>query len=140
MTDTQDRGVAQPVETSDPYAGDLVLAELVRLANQLSDDQISITLIVSGLVVSGTLVSNVRFFEALPGQHPGLEAFTELWADRFRELADDGPMDPRGIGFIHLKDAAVFGADGQHLPRSFWRGRIEEVSAWSLGQYSLNSQ
>jgi hypothetical protein len=40
-------------------------------------------------------------------------------------------------GFIHLRDARVFAADGQsELPGTLWRGRLDQVSDWSIGTFA----
>jgi len=126
------------IETLDD---DIMLHTFVRAAfeGQLS---MGITLNVPGTVVSGVLI----------GRNEWLELF-EAW---LAEAGDTtmGPALSEGVvrisqeaeeargyplfGYIHLKDARFLVGENLMPNRGrglLWRGKLSEVSAWSLGQF-----
>jgi hypothetical protein len=134
---------------------DAILSLLVKSLTQMPDDKIEegpgVTLTVGGLVISGRLVPDWRWFEE---QRPNPESddsvmgyfATELkkMHDRRRELferdAESLTDEEREIAVvepkhIHLKDAQIFSGDTLVTPAegTYWRGRLSEVSGWSYG-------
>jgi hypothetical protein len=123
-------------------APDPLLTILVRAADKF-EAEIGLTLYVSGIVVSGTLVSGRRFFGemaellASEGVSGWAEIFArtagELFPERGTEPGDEEPTDLSAV-YIHLREARVFtSGNDRPLPETLWRGRLSHVSGWSLG-------
>lgn len=131
--------------TPDP----LLRAMVWVVADQSQTSEIGLTLHVSGVVVSGILVSASSFFDHLArwladnGSQDLADNFATPMADMLRESRADreksGAGSPADAHFIHLREAQVFssGAD-RPLPKTLWRGRLSHVSAWSIGVMSAS--
>jgi hypothetical protein len=120
---------------------DPILLAMAATAGEDESFELGLTLHVSGVVVSGIMVSPSRFFERLAqwlteqGAGGFAQSFAEPVAEMFREsAANDEQGMPPIVSFIHLRDARVFtsGTD-RPLPEVMWRGRLSHVSAWSIG-------
>ena len=118
---------------------DQLLTRMVTLFNLNSEAKVGITLTVSGLVVSGTLVSGAKYFDAANETwfKGDLAAIWSLEVEHYRQLADgtdkaDLSAEIARTGYIHLLDAVVH-EGGRQLGLEAWRGRLTEVSGWSLG-------
>ena len=127
--------------------GDPDLATLVRIANT-GGMSLGVTLLVGGATVSGLLVGSAEFFD-------GLAAYMEarggdggaVLAKLYRQQATDfreaigtdfekAFSAPYVATFIHLQDARVFAPGGRYLPTDeglFWRGRLDSIDGWSIG-------
>jgi len=126
---------------------DPMLVVMVEAVNKFGAE-LPLTLHVSGVVISGILVSGRRFFEqmaewlASEGAQEFAESFARPTAELFRgpdtEPGDEGLAEMSAI-YIHLRAARVFtsGSD-RPLPETLWRGRLSHVSAWSLGTMTAN--
>lgn len=124
-----------PPEASDPFLNILVQAAEGGM-------EAGLTLHVSGVVVSGRMVSMARYLaemSALIGQSNTAlaEGFAELAAGLPDPVsADLAFMDQMPtLDFIHLSGARIHAA-GTMLadhPPMLWRGRLDHVSGWSLG-------
>ena len=125
---------------------DWFLQELVKMAN--TGVHIGLTLQIGGILVSGVLARGDEYFDA----------FAEEWASGF---TDKGLVEPiRKIivefgntyrtdipddtvtpepKFIHLKNAKFFLTTGEPIPTRgvWWRGRISEVAAFTLGSFTV---
>ncbi len=133
-------------------ATDRTLNILLHAAER--DVRIGLTVIVDGLVVSGTLVGSVAYCRALADQFvadAGGTGMDEEFAESFHELVDDAyaaahgdrrhPSDPdaydQAVQFIHLVDARYVNGS-EILPHGrrgvLWRGRACDVTGWSLGE------
>lgn len=133
---------------------DILLSNLVGLvddAHVLKNAEIAIplTVHVSGLIVSGDLVSYKSYFEGLAGQlredgsadRTMREALAEGYslllndlevAERDRAGQQDGTSVP---AYIHLRDATTHSPGNPgYFPKTLWRGRLSHVSAWSMGR------
>jgi hypothetical protein len=119
-----------------------LLATVVQGIESVPDAEVSIILTVSGVIISGTMISLPAYFAELAKHNAG--GFGELFAgfaEQSREYADSRPadeeLDPAGVpAFIHLKQAAVHApGTATALPAGVWRGRIDHVSGWSLGRF-----
>jgi hypothetical protein len=154
MTDEQHDADPPAGDGRDPY-----LEALVSAANTygLSFD---VTLHVSGVIVSGRLISGAVFFRQLAETLRGItsgadapegaeatremlagiyDAAAEVFEDQVeREQTKDSDTGGQRLGaavaHIHLRDAAIWtpGAGGA-LPSGLWRGRLSHVSGWSHG-------
>lgn len=128
---------------------DILLRALVGTVNQTKDMEIGLTLHVSGLVVSGILISYTSYLQALAALlrengSPESQAGRDVLASTFELLIDgDGETatDPASQqnetsppNHIHLRAATSHspGSPG-YFPKTLWRGRLSHVSAWSMG-------
>lgn len=127
---------------------DWFLQSLVKLANGIPALEIGITLQVSGMLVSGSLVSGARYFEGFS------EEFSSAFTDdgiadsikdsynKFSELypsGEDKNISSPPPQFIHLKNARFFNTAGSPIPTNrgvWWRGRVSEVGGFSIGSLS----
>ncbi len=141
-------------EPKDPF-----LAILVKTINESPDWEIGVTLHVNGVIISGLLCSMTSFFEeqAEMIRQLGSVETTEArqgFAEVFDWLAEQAQARPDSEhtegdeaaeteatevdlpGFIHLRAATVHapGADAT-LPETLWRGRLDHVSGWSIGNF-----
>jgi hypothetical protein len=137
--------VSEPQTVQEVHAiPDPILAALTGAVSSSALSELSLTLYVSGTVISGTLVSGRRFFE-LMGDWLAAEGAQDLADSIARPIAEmfsgpdaEPPDEEQGeLGFsdfIHLRAAQVFtsGSD-RPLPETLWRGRLSHVSGWSLG-------
>jgi hypothetical protein len=143
---------AEPLSPTSPSAEtDWFLQSLVRMANE-SNLGIGITLQVSGMLVSGSLVSGKQYFEGFANDFASpfvneIETANAI-RDNFRAYGeiydkpkDDGLDHPAPL-FVHMKDARFFSTAGNPIPGNkgvWWRGRICEVGGFSLGSLSVDA-
>jgi hypothetical protein len=111
------------------------------------------TLHVSGVIVSGLLISGQRYFELLneavqtagSQETAGLretlgDALTDV-AESYRAPEFNAETNPEQVASyslltsnIHMRNAEVHAPGGPgHLAPTLWRGRLSHVSGWSLG-------
>lgn len=123
----------QPIEEQDWF-----LTSLVSIVNKL-EVQPSITLFVGGMMVSGQLMSDKRYFEELGrrwdaalGEQIG-ESPTEEFAGPFK----DGAATPEPPSYIHLQGARM-SIPGVRSSRSsepiYWRGLLRAVDGFFMGE------
>jgi len=123
---------------------DWFLQRLASFANE-HGLEMGITLQVSGLLVSGTLVSGARYFEAIAenfsqglARHADLARVMKEGVASFAEVyADVGGTTPPLPQYLHLKDAQFFSTTGTPVPenqRVWWRGRVSEIGGFTIGQ------
>ena len=135
--------------SSPPIAAqtDWFLQELIKFSNNWGIEM-SITLQVSGMLVSGTLISGTKFFSEFATQFSdGLKnnadlskSFHELITSYTNIYTSDKEEDNRPPPqYIHLQNAKFY-QPGQHpLPTDhgiLWRGRVAEVGGFNLGSFS----
>jgi hypothetical protein len=135
---------------------DILLRNLVSLVNNVKDgsvliDEIGLTLHVSGLIVSGDLISYENYLAGLAALlrgngSPDSQAVREAFASTFELLAYDNEVTGTGAesdrpdetpapSYIHLRAATIDSpAHPGYFPRTLWRGRLAHVSAWSMGR------
>jgi hypothetical protein len=140
--------------SNDPF-----LAVLVQTVNEHPGWEIGVTLHVNGVIISGLMCSMPSFFEELAemlretGSADSAESRNEF-AKIFDWLSEDSRVGPRDDqtedddmdqtesaasdlpAFIHLRAATVHapGTDAV-LPETLWRGRLDHVSGWSIGNF-----
>jgi hypothetical protein len=134
---------------------DNALEILVAAVNRAQSIEIGVTLHVSGIVVSGLLISGQSFFDLLgrwlaetgSSENAPIREALAGWPAHFVEQyrADERRPDdsedhgegrpPRTITYIHMRDASVVGPGLPPLPGILWRGRLSHVSGWSLGRF-----
>ncbi|MCX4529997.1 hypothetical protein OG982_30725 [Streptomyces sp. NBC_01551] len=131
-------------EVTEPVL-DMYLGLLVPLLELDERNHIPVTLTVSGAVIYGELISydvwKSEWVKLLQESTQGagvdvLAKFPQSVDDVRQELVDAGELHvlkspPR---FVHLRDVSILG--GSHsttINHRLWRGRLAEVSGWSLG-------
>jgi len=130
---------------------DWFLQSLVNMAND-SDLGFGITLQVSGMLVSGNLVSVKQYFEGFAADfaspfatNPEVaesikESFSSYGNLYSKDAEAEGDLPPPQ--YIHLKNARFFNTAGNPIPGNrgvWWRGRICEVGGFSLGSLSAEN-
>jgi hypothetical protein len=123
---------------------DWFIQSLVNVAN-VAPLSFGVTLPVSGLLVSGYLVSGKTYFEAVGKQIVSDVAQNSALADQMRTMFstfesaypnDPGQADRPVPQFIHLQNARFYSTDGTPVPTNagvWWRGRISEISGIVIG-------
>ena len=109
---------------------DRVLQILVSVVNK-GGQELGITLNVGGLIVSGILISNKKYWE---DSQPGLR-------DMLKESGEK--VDPQDeLYYIHLKDAMYFNAGEHPVPVGgmWWRGKINSVDGFSLARLAVEAE
>ncbi|TRO20915.1 hypothetical protein EQ826_15295 [Ectopseudomonas mendocina] len=106
--------------------------------------EMPVTLTVTGVAISGFIVSGQRYLDLLNDQYSGLgtqdgKDFGQYMLEYKDALLLD---DAEGAGpyYIHLRDAAYVSGAAQ-LPGArgmIWRGKVGDVSGFSLGAIKLN--
>jgi hypothetical protein len=121
---------------------DWFLQILVSLANHGSLEM-SITLVLGGSVVSGTLISGKKYFDmfsssfsaAWPGEDKEeiRQSFAKYGTIFDQEDEQEQMPQPQ---YIHLADARFPSPNGNMPTNSgvLWRGRINAISGFSLGE------
>ena len=125
---------------------------LVKSFGNMPGTEIGITLHVSGEIVSGLMIPLTDYLDEMAAlvrdngspesaaARGGLAEVFSLAAAESRPAADadlaeliDTAPEP---AFIHLRQATVHapGSDAV-LPATLWRGRLDHVSGWSLGNF-----
>ncbi len=155
-TVTPDSGATAPASPIPQYVitgaeNDWFLQSLVSMVNT-SDLSIGITLFVGGVLVSGQLIGGRHYFEefgqsfadALTGENDDAKtAVKNHFAVHSKiYLNEDGTYkeDTSAPHYIHLKDARTFHPGGTPIPEGtgvLWRGRVREVSGFTLGALSM---
>ena len=132
--------------------GDWFLTTLVNLANS-GALEMGVTLLVGGLLVSGTLVGGATYFEGFSrsfyegfsSSFPDDPEVSESVRSSFAQLgllypsSGDGNTSLPPPEFIHLKQAKFFTPGNKPTPDNqgvWWRGRLSEISGFHLGNLS----
>ena len=122
---------------------DWFLQFLVNLANKNSFE-LEVTLMVGGLLISGTLAGVRQYFDDLGAYFAApldaRENSTEV-TETFKKIGDQcscvSPSEQTETpSYIHLKDARFFDPRGNSIPGqkgTWWRGRISEVQGFAPG-------
>jgi len=134
---------------------DVVLRMLVGLVND-SDLEMGVTLHVSGVIVSGVLISYKSYWEEFrvlvrENGSPESRVAREAFADTFTAAITGASLGPSGVepgvegeeaappappNHLHLRDATVWAPGVEPtLAKTLWRGRLSHVSAWSIGTF-----
>jgi hypothetical protein len=129
---------------------DWYLQWLVAQVNQPPHDlEFPITLLVSGAVITGQLVSGKTFYAGLREQldsffkgnaaESTLDVFTKTPAEIYEQPLGEGDPLP---GFIHLRNAQVFAPGQKPMPENgtWWRGRISQVDGFHFGSLGVGPQ
>jgi hypothetical protein len=135
---TEDKG--EPEENLDGF-----LQYFVRLVNR-SGLEIGITLNVSGLTISGQLISSKSYFEGLIQEMSSANTDNQVklaFQEAFRKIGgiysqmdDEDDENQTFPTYIHLRNAKMLLAGGQIIRTHrgvLWRGRLSEVDGFCLG-------
>lgn len=113
--------------------------------------ELGITVMVGGMVVSGTLISGAKYFEEMGNSIQGkggeqedvVNAIAESWKawKVIYDKPEDAPDDwkPEQTSFIHLRDARVFAPGQPSLPSNqgvLWRGKLSSIDGFTMAQIS----
>ena len=141
----KDTSIQTPVLSAEH---DWFIQSLVNVSN-ISALGFGVTLQVSGLLVSGYLVSGKTYFEAVGEQVISGIAENAALADQLRKLFatfesaypnDPGQPERPVPQFIHLKNARFYSTDGSPVPTNegvWWRGRISQISGIVIGMLNV---
>lgn len=137
-----------PPQAPPPLADtDWFLQMLVGMTNDAMFE-VGITLQVSGMLVSGSLVSGKAYFDGFAADFASIFAEPEIASSIRRDLSsygdvynapDEGQPDRPPPQYVHLKNARFFNTAGKPIPANrgvWWRGRIREVGGFTLGSLS----
>ncbi|MFI6334031.1 hypothetical protein [Streptomyces sp. NPDC050535] len=120
---------------------DLQLQMLVRLVGEDPQAALPLTLVVGGAFLSGHLISHeawtAEWARSLHGvDDPGAELLARFpeQVDEVVAAKQDHPVPRRLPQWIHLRDATGFAGTGGNVLMPLWRGRLTDVSGWSLGK------
>jgi hypothetical protein len=107
---------------------------LEALVISSSDDQpIAITILCSGFLISGNIISAKEYFKELVR----INAFSNEAAEALVKQFENIPSTIQPT-YIHLKKAKFFDASGKSIPHksdnSIWRGKINDVSGFFFGE------
>lgn len=118
------------------------------LTGELDDAEGSatVTLVIDGVVVSGTLISGVAYAATLRerlAQNTGPQDVTDM-ASIFEighrtQVESLTRRKQRGLAlprrrFLHMRDVRVY-TGGSSIDMPLFRGRLDRVSGWSFGGY-----
>ena len=114
--------------------GDPILSLFARLVSD-TDAEIHVTLAVGGGVVTGALISQMKWLrlsaETMNARVPGSGVIPDELGKMLVAETSDGTLHE----YLHLKDARYISPTGvmPERPQMLWRGRISEVAGWSWG-------
>jgi hypothetical protein len=140
---------AHDAEESPPvdFDGNPLLASLVRDVNTGdTEDGLSITLTVGGAIISGKLGSRTAYNRACMWHvDQGAKRDSAGIRAAFRADAEADEASPSAWpSYVHVQDVRFFDATGASVPRGthwpsvWWRGRIERVDGWTLGELRID--
>jgi hypothetical protein len=131
------------------FEGDPLLASLVRDVNTRDTEEgLSITLTVGGVLVSGKLGSRTAYNRACMWHlDQGAERNSAAVRSAFHADVDAAEASPSAWPFyVHVQDVRFFDATGASVPRGrhwpsvWWRGRIGAVDGWTLGELRIDAR
>lgn len=148
--DGEEQSKEQPEQPVDVHT-DAFLGTLADFAN--TGFGIGITVHCQGMLISGTLISNVRFFEATRDNWKSSEwrGADEETAEAARTMLSDhaehmikilkernsaylaGGADGRAL-YLHLQDARFLIPGAPSFKAATWRCRIDQVAGFTIGQ------
>ncbi|MFE6474589.1 hypothetical protein [Streptomyces rochei] len=136
----EENGLPQVVE---PLL-DLHLQMLIKFVEQSDANRVPVTLNVPGTVIFGQLASpsawSTRWVERIGAMVGDGKEHLSFLPDQTRQAVDElmkeqGGEEPRILPrWVHLLDARmVTGAMNTMVDVPLWRGRLADVSGWSIG-------
>ncbi|WP_043666182.1 hypothetical protein [Streptomyces xylophagus] len=120
---------------------DLQLQMLVRLIGQDATAALPVTLTVGGSFLHGDLISHEAWTTEWAHTLHGVDGPGAQLLERFPQQVDEAVEDKQGRHtpqrlpqWIHLRDAIGVAGAGGSVVMPLWRGRLTDVSGWSLGK------
>lgn len=128
-----------------------MVKDVIKANSEHNNLPLLVTLNISGILVSGEIISYQVY----------MQLFREIIASEIKnnkksesvishcvelnEIDDKNDHDKSilDLNFIHLKNANYCGVGGDPIPNNpgfLWRGRISEVSGFSLGKFSRKNR
>lgn len=141
MSEEQDplREAAAPILTES--VPDLQLQMLVRLVGQDPQAALPVTLVIGGGLLYGDLISHKAWKTDWAHSLRGVDGAGAQLLERFPEQVDQAVAEKQGRPapqrlpqWIHLRDATSVVGPGGPVVMPLWRGRLADVSGWSLGK------
>ena len=124
---------------------DRQLQMLVRLMGEDAQAALPITLTVGGAFLHGDLISHEAWTTDWARGLHGMDGPGAQLLERFPQQVDEAVVDKQGgpgprrlPQWIHLRDATGVAAGGGSAVMPLWRGRLTDVSGWSLGRPKLS--
>lgn len=125
---------------------DWFLSTLNTIVNS-NDITIGITIITHGYVISGHLTGGKKYFDAIGSEFSSLlnnsgkveNSFLDLASRIYNSDSEQVKNGPLSSDYIHIQDAKFYNSGGTPLSSDdavWWRGRISQVSGYSLGVIS----
>jgi len=105
--------------------------------------EMGVTLTLGGCIVSGTLISGKKYFDAMKDQilesvedeptRDMMLGFIEANSSHYDK--DPSDCEPKSNGYIHIKDAKLIDSSGSSVPDTgmLWRGKISQVVGITIG-------
>jgi hypothetical protein len=130
------------------FEGDPLLASLVRDVNTRDTEEgLSITLTVGGVIVSGKLGSRTAYNRACMWHlDQGAERDSAGVRAAFHADLEAHEASPSlWPAYVHVQDVRFFDATGASVPRGrhwpsvWWRGHIGGIEGWTLGELPIDS-
>ncbi|WP_425424417.1 hypothetical protein [Streptomyces lushanensis] len=119
---------------------DLQLQMLVRLIGQDAQAVLPITLLVGGVFLHGDLISHKAWKNAWEHNLRDVDGPGAQLLESLPEQVDQAVVEKQGLQtaqrmpeWIHLRNATTTGA-GRAVVMPLYRGRLADVSGWSLGK------
>lgn len=108
---------------------DWLLKQLTQYINRTLFNEISITIFVQGIVISGILITDAEYIDTVSGEFIGVseELVDIFWSSRDDSIRDD---------YIHLKNA-TFHSDVTPMTinsKVYWRGRLSSIDGFVVGK------
>ena len=126
------------------------LLQTLALVPEKTSIELGITLNLDGLLVTGFIISQEVYFEQLTegvrktNADDEMKSLLEDFLSQLKDPIIEGTADkgtfPR---FIHLRDAKLYPSEGQGMPSlgsTLWRGDIDSVSGFCLGEMYSSPQ
>jgi hypothetical protein len=120
---------------------DVQLQMLVRLIGQDAQAALPITLVIGGGFLYGDLVSHETWRADWARSLRGIDGPGAQLLERFPEQVDEAVADKQGHQvpqrlpqWIYLRDATGIAGTSVPVVMPLWRGRLTDVSGWSLGR------
>lgn len=124
---------------------DWFLSTLNNMVNS-NNITIGITIITHGYIISGHLTGGRQYFEAVGNEFSSLlnsenveDSLTGLANRIYNNESDNVKNGPLSSDYIHIQDAKFYKAEGSPIGADtmvWWRGRLSEVSGFSIGVVS----
>lgn len=125
--------------------GDHLLRSMIEQVNQGQDNPY-ITVISGGIMLSGRMIGGREFltqFERYSDPEHDLGEGFRAMLDQEYPLTAEPNLGDSNADFLHLSDVWLSGAVNASMYQSafpYWRVRVTEISAWTLGQYGAKWQ